>query len=418
MSTLPTYDIAVIGGGAAGLAAAITTARTGASTIIIEKDVACGLPILATGNGRCNLSNVHLGPTHYRHPEIARTIMGEHPEDELNTFFESVGIELTTEDDRLYPKSKRAESVRDALVGTAARAGVKAMLGSRVIAAEFSAVHWQLTVETPEQPLPVTQPSDKTDLRHRRKTLSAAPLRHQVVTAKRCILAVGGKSEETAQIFNLDHLPEQPVLCPLAGNLELSVQALKELDGLRVDAGLTLLHSGSPVWEEFGEVLFRSYGISGIAAFNMSRRTYPGDIVELNLFSDMSEEALLTKFKRRQELLAPITPANPHWYDGLFAPQLARFVASAYSGDLAALVHLVQHLYFQVSELTELKSAQVRQGGIPFDVVDLETLEVKPKQHLYVCGEALDMDADCGGFNLAWAWTSGIRAGMAATTPR
>ncbi len=414
MGTSTTYDIAVIGGGAAGLAAAITAARTGASTLIIEKDVACGLPILATGNGRCNLSNAHLDSIHYRHPEIARTVMGEHPEDGLSAFFESIGIELTAENDRLYPRSKRAESVRDALVGAANRADVKAMLGSHVIAAEFSATHWRLTVETPKQPLPATQPPDKTDLRRRRKALSAAPLQHQVVTAKRCILAVGGKSEETAQIFNLNHLPEQPVLCPLAGGLELSEQALKELDGLRIDAGLTLLHNNSPVWEEFGEALFRSYGISGIAAFNMSRRAYPGDIIELNLFADMSEEALLTKLKKRQELLAPITPANPHWFDGLFAPQLARLIAPTYHGNLTALAHLVQHLHFQVSEPTELKSAQVRQGGIPFDAVDLETLEVKSKQHLYVCGEALDMDADCGGFNLAWAWTSGICAGMAA----
>ena len=111
-----TYDVIVIGGGASGLAAAIASARAGAKTAILELDVACGLPILATGNGRCNLSNIRLRPARYRHPVIARAVMGERAEEALGAWFASLGIWTTNEGGRLYPSSKRAESVRDALL--------------------------------------------------------------------------------------------------------------------------------------------------------------------------------------------------------------------------------------------------------------------------------------------------------------
>ena len=119
-----TYDVIVIGGGASGLAAALTSARAGARTAIVECDVDCGLPILATGNGRCNLSNERLRPARYRHPVIARAVLGEHPEETLAAWFDSIGIWTTSDEGRLYPMSKRAESVRDALLAACERADV------------------------------------------------------------------------------------------------------------------------------------------------------------------------------------------------------------------------------------------------------------------------------------------------------
>ena len=86
------YDVIVIGGGASGLAAALSAARAGARTAVVERDVACGLPILSTGNGRCNLSNTLLHPGHYRHPEVARTVMGATPEEDLAAWFHSIGL--------------------------------------------------------------------------------------------------------------------------------------------------------------------------------------------------------------------------------------------------------------------------------------------------------------------------------------
>lgn len=415
LSTSSAYDIAVIGGGASGLAAAISAARAGANVLVVECDVACGLPILATGNGRCNLSNTNLEPSRYRHPDVMRAVMGEHPEGDLQRFFESVGIDTVAEDDRLYPRSKRAESVRDALLGAAGRAGVHMLLGTRLTDVHPEKDTWVLTVESPAKPQSTMSPADKTELRRRRKALVGAPVKSQAVSARRCIIATGGGSEAMTDLFDLAHLPERPVLCPIAGTLELAPRALQELDGLRIDAELTLRRDGQQIWRESGEVLFRSYGISGIAAFNMSRRIEHGDVIEMNLFGPRASETdARAKLQKRSEILAPLSPTEPQWFDGLLAPALGKLVAAASKGDIKTVAHLLTHLRFAVDGTTEQKSAQVHQGGIPFERVNLETLELDQASHVHACGEALDMDADCGGFNLAWAWLSGLKAGAAA----
>ena len=146
------YDVAIIGGGASGLAAAVSAARAGRSVVIIERDVELGLPILATGNGRCNISNMLLDPTRYRHPEIARAVMGHHPEAELDTFFSSCGIWVTEEDGRLYPYSKRAESVRSALFNAAGSLEIYNETAAHVEDASFHEADscWHLTVSVPQ----------------------------------------------------------------------------------------------------------------------------------------------------------------------------------------------------------------------------------------------------------------------------
>lgn len=205
------------------------------------------------------------------------------------------------------------------------------------------------------------------------------------------------------------------MLCPIAGTLELNSGSLKALDGLRVDARLSLVHQNKTLWSEQGEVLFRSYGISGIAAFDLSRRVERGDLIEIDLFDDIaSDVALAQRLSERMRVMAPLAPSDPRWYDGLLAPQLARGIARAWSGSIDALAHLCKHLPFQVEGLTEERVAQVMQGGIPFYEIDPVTFEAKRTAGVHICGEALDMDADCGGYNLAWAWISGMHAGVAS----
>ncbi len=415
METASFYDLVVIGGGASGLSAALAAARKHKSVLVIERDVACGLKILATGNGRCNLSNEHLDPKRYRHQDIVRTVMGEHPEAELASYFDSLGIETVCEDGRLYPRTKRAESVRDALLGAATRSGIDFLLGSTLVRAHNESGAWKLVVKTPRRRLEPSSPADKTELRRRRKALASASMVERTVSCSRCIIAVGGASEQISKIFDLQHVDEHPVLCPIAGALSLHDTALKALDGLRVDARLTLLRQNGFIWSEQGEVLFRAYGISGIAAFDLSRRAERGDLIEIDLFDDIaSDAALAQRLSERMHVMAPLAPSDPHWYDGLLALQLAREIARTWSGNIDALAHLCKHLPFQVEGLTEERVAQVTQGGIPFYEIDPVTLEAKRAAGVHICGEALDMDADCGGHNLAWAWISGIRAGTAA----
>ena len=422
-------DVAVIGGGASGLAAAIAAARAGARACVLERDVEAGLPILATGNGRCNVSNAHLDPERYRHPEVARTVMGERPEREIEAFFNSMGLIMAEESEgRLYPLTRRAESVRYVLLAACEREGVEVVTCAEVSGAQRNPENraWRLAVDLPSRPLPRKEEDDgKAALRRARKALAAAERVRHPLDARAVVIAPGGASESLCELFAVPHLAEEPLLCPLACLLgpELAdatgVEALpQDLDGLRAEAALRLSRGGAPIASEQGELLFRPYGISGIAAFDLSRRAAAGDVLEIDFFPTLDREGLLRMLQARTQAIGPFT-GGPRWFDGMLARPLGRLLARAVrasANPLESASGLLHALPLRVTGTAEVRQAQVRRGGIPFDAVELPGLAVTPQRTpaLFACGEALDMDADCGGFNLAWAWLSGIRAGRAA----
>lgn len=421
MTDRPAYDVAIIGGGASGLAAAVSAGRSGERVVLIERDVACGLPILATGNGRCNLSNMHLDPARYRHPDVARTVMRQSPETELCAFFDSIGLMTCAVGDRMYPFSKRADSVRDALLLAAEPLCAETVCCAQLERATFYGNAWHLEVLEPEGPLRphIKHAADfRAVVRARRRELARAPMRTRELRARRVIIACGGSSERISGLFGIPHLEEEPVLCPVACTVPGAPRALAELDGLRVDGRLSCLRAGKVIWSETGEVLFRAFGISGIVAFDLSRIVQAGDMVELDLFPSRSEPELVELFQRRTEAMGDPARAGSSWFAGMLASGLGTHIVSlaertGQGCTCSVYAHLAKHLPFAASGTTEHASAQVRRGGIPFDAVDLPTLAIRADiaPALYACGEALDMDADCGGFNLAWAWLSGLRAG-------
>ena len=418
------YDIAIIGGGASGLAAAIASTRAGARVLVIERDVKAGLPLLATGNGRCNLSNENLGSAHYLHPSIASRVMGSAPERDIADFFASLGLITTSIDGRLYPITRRAESVRDVLLDAGTREGVDMECACTPTAAQYdeAARVWSLECQRPARPLKAKAGADaKVSLRNLRRALRDTEMTSVAFQARAVIIAVGGKSSSVTDIFSLSHLSASPVLCPLAATpydiagSPLGNGALKALDGQRIHATLSLPDCG---WMETGEVLFRPYGISGIVAFNASRRTHAGDILEMDLLPELSSVALHSELERRTSMRGALSPHDLGWFDGLLTRPVASFVTAVAQNPagLRQLERAIKHAPFAVVGTADEQSAQVHRGGIPFDAVDLAALGINLPQtpQLFACGEALDMDADCGGFNLAWAWLSGIRAGKAA----
>ena len=418
------YDIAIIGGGASGLAAAIASTRAGARVLVIESDVKAGLPLLATGNGRCNLSNEELSPAHYLHPNIVSRVMGPTPERDIADFFASLGLIMTSIDGRLYPITRRAESVRDVLLDACAREGVDMECACTPAAARYDeAAHvWSLECQRPARPLKAKAGADaKANLRNLRRAQRDAEMTPVTFQARAVIIAAGGKSFSIADIFSLPRLSTSPVLCPLAATPHdiagspLSNGALKALDGQRIHATLSLPDCG---WMETGEVLFRPYGISGIVAFNASRRVHAGDILEMDLLPELPRATLHTELERRASAHGVPSAHDPNWFDGLLTRPVASFVTAVAKNpaSIENIEHAIKHASFVVSGTADEQSAQVHRGGIPFDAVDLDALgiDLPSTPQLFVCGEALDMDADCGGFNLAWAWLSGIRAGKAA----
>ena len=433
------FDVVVIGGGASGLAAARAAARAGADACVLERDVEVGLSILATGNGRCNLSNARLDPARYRHPEAARAVMGDEPEAELERFFGSLGIMTASEDGRLYPRSKRAESVRDALRFAPESGVVTIQTSADVTGAEFDSASdtWSLAVCVPRRNLTahLRKPA-KSRLRALRREAESAPRKTVAIRARRVVVACGGASSSMADMLGIEHVPERPVLCPVACTIELphrdgekdrreaaedSDVLLDLLDGTRVEGELGLFRDDERIWSERGEVLFRTYGLSGIAAFDLSRRAEPGDAICLDLFCDYGPDELERIFGERERAIGSLSCEGLRWFHGMLAPAVARLVLAAAGGvcDPHVIAQAAKRVPFRFIGTTEERSAQVRRGGIPFSAVELPSLSVRAhaasgRSGLFACGEALDMDADCGGFNLAWAWLSGIRAGTAA----
>lgn len=405
------YDVIVIGGGASGLSAALAAARAGARTAVVERDVECGLPILATGNGRCNLSNADLSVEHYRHPSYARAVFGSAPESNVEKLFSSVGLLTVDQNGWIFPRSKRAESVRSMLLQACDEAGVKTMCCASVEAIQRKNRAWHLRVSAPQQA--VRRRNGENDRKLRRRA-QEVPRRELELSSPAIVVATGGKASTWAQTLDLPIEPESPVLCPIA----CASPMLNGLEGTRIDCEATLVRQGSVTWHETGEAQFRSFGLSGIMAFNLSRRVAAGDTIRLNFTPEIDEQTLAELLVKR---FGPNGGHGSSWLDGVLPPALGRALieyARSRPSHGKSLVqdvaHLCTHCDLQATGLADTDRAQVTRGGLSLTSFDPVTLEARNRPGIFAAGEVLDQDADCGGYNLAWAWLTGMRAGASA----
>lgn len=376
-------DVVVVGGGASGLVAAITAAEAGARTCVLEQDLECGRKILATGNGRCNFASEDLNPTRYRNGAFVAKVAGAQWLEEILGFFGASGLAWASEEGRLYPLSRQAASVRSVLLARARRAGVTLAPARKVTSMAPAAGGWKVSFSP-------AAPGEK-----------GAPQAGDV-TARAVVMAAGGGSE-LARGLGLPTVAEGPVLCALACKPENNSLELAFVDGRRVHAHVRLLRGGRELWAEDGEALFRPWGLSGICVFDLSRRAEAGDAISLDLTCGMTDAQLETA-------------AATGTADGMLDPQVAAALGAGSGNPASALAALRQarDLRFLVIDRAETERAQVTRGGLDVTGFFPETLECATLPGLFACGEALDVDADCGGFNLAWAWRSGQVAGTSA----
>lgn len=367
-------DVCVIGGGASGLAAAISAAEAGADACILEDALECGRTILATGNGRCNFTATDLAPAVYNHPGFVEMSVGQDMANDVFAFFLASGMAWTSDETRCYPLSRQAASVRDVLLARAKRAGVKLLCGRAATGLEPSAHGWKVSFE--------------------------GPAGEGSIRAFSAILAGGGHLAETL-VPQLPRIAPEPMLCPLA----LSGMPLETLDGRRAHGMATLLRGGKKIAAEAGEFLFRPYGISGIAVFNLSRLADPGDALVLDLAPGyaVSQLARLIRLAGTAE--------------GVSDPRIAALLEKRLDHDPGRIAQALKALTFTVEGRTDTGHAQITRGGLDIACFG-PSLEADPAlagaHHLYACGEALDIDGPCGGYNLGWAWTSGMKAGEEA----
>lgn len=418
-------DVLVVGAGASGLLAAITAAEAGSSVVALDARTFAGRPILATGNGRCNFCNTNLTPDHYNHPEFAAAVMGEPNEalDRVLDFFRSCGLAWAKEDGRLYPLSRQAASVRNVLESRARRAGVTFACAREALdVAETSAAAPVGPVASapaasaapagPAASVPATR--WRVTYRERWQTGPDGPFESdsgctRTLEARALVIATGGGAP-LASSLKLPLVPFSPVLCSIAA-VAPAPQLLERINGRRVRCLATLARAGRVVLREAGEVLFRPYGLSGIVCFNISRVCQPGDTVELDLAPEVDAWEV--------DHLVAGRPGDWHALDGILDPAIARQLLDLAGGPNSdgvawRVAPLVKGLPFRVTGLADTDNAQVTRGGIDLSAIATHTLGIYGHEGLFACGEALDVDGACGGFNLAWAWLSGMRAGQSA----
>ena len=363
-------SVAVIGGGAGGLCAAIAAAENGAGVTIIERNNRVGKKLLKTGNGRCNLSHEGVTPEDYNHPDFVSEVLTEWDNAALLGFFRSLGLYTVRDaEGRCYPLSDTASSVLDVLRLRCAALGVEERCSTEVRSLGQRRGRWVLRF---------TEGGE--------------------AEFDRVIVSTGGGTQLLKELGH-SMIPFSPVLCPLKTELA----PIRGLSGLRQRCRVTLWRNGRAVYSESGEVLFRDYGLSGIVVLNLSRLARKGDVLSLNLLPDWDEEqvkAMLSERKGR----------GSETFTGVFHRRIGEALLR-YASEGIPLFTAVTDLRLTVEGCADAANAQVTRGGAAVDEFDRATMESRLHKGLYCIGEALDIDGKCGGYNLHWAFASGLTAG-------
>lgn len=396
----------IAGGGASGLAAALTAAGAGARVLVLERMDRVGKKILATGNGRCNLTNLEIDAARYhsRNRAALSSILARMPAQNTIGFFGELGLLCSApEDGKIYPYCFQASMVLDCLLAAMRRRGVSTALNFDVTAVE---------------------PQDGGFI------VKGADGRH--VAARRVILAGGGmaapKLGGTGALYqaarSLGHsvTPLYPCLVPIkcknafAGGLK----------GIRVRARAALICGARSVGAQTGELLFTDYGLSGIPAMQLSCLLWkPGAPYEIHVdfFPDWEPARLAAFLDARRDACETLE----EWLLGTIPKRvgyavmksaglapLSRPTAGLDAAQTAALVRALKAWTFEVTGPLSWEQAQTTGGGVPLSEIDPDTCMSRRQKGLFLTGELLDATGDCGGFNLHWAWNTGILAGRAA----
>ncbi len=396
--------IGIIGAGASGMAAALAAAQKGHQVILMERQARVGRKLAATGNGRCNLSNLRAKQDSYHgeDPGFAAGALIRHDVADTLRWFRELGLLTVAEDSgRVYPYSDQANYVVDVLRFALELPNISLKLGFEVQKVKKTAEGF--LVESREEP----------------------------VECDRLIVACGGLagtklggSMAGYQILrSLGHKCTK--LRPTLVQLKSDWSGCGSLKGVRANCRAVIVHEGSVFAESTGELQFTEYGLSGPVIFEISRDVCQGKgnwVCRLDLLPDHSLPELTELLLQRRRTGLPVSEL----LTGILHNRLGRVVVqeagiAAYvpiaqleDAEITHVTRVAKCLEIPLTEPMGMDAAQVTAGGIRTAEFDPETMESRLVPGLFACGEVLDIDGDCGGYNLQWAWSSGRLAGESA----
>lgn len=400
------HEFIIVGAGASGIIAAINAKNFGIDVALIETNNRIGKKILTTGNGRCNIcnENITLNRYHSENPDFFKTILESFSiKDTLNLFTE-LGLPLITlEEGKMYPMSLQASSVLDIL---------KEALEEREI--------------------PVYLETKVLDVKHKDDSFVLNTSTDEVYNCRRLLLCCGGKSAPKTGsdgsgydlAKKLGHKIIKPI--PALVQLKLNYKKLKALSGVKFNGTAEILVNNSVVNKDFGEILFTDYGISGPPILQLSRTASKSLIkgekpyIRVDMMDTMSLDELKEFLENHWGVFGYRSVYNS--FIGVINKKIIPIILRESGIDnihkpcweltwneKSNIYKLLKSWEFEITDTNGFNNAQVTAGGIDTSEIKSQTLESKKAKNLYFAGEILDVDGDCGGFNLQWAWASGFK---------
>ena len=402
-------NVIVIGGGASGLVSAIYTAKSGNQVTILEKNKTLGKKILITGNGKCNYWNEDQSITHYysNNIEILRSILTDKNKQEILNFFNSLGIIPKIRDGYYYPYSNQATSIQTALIKEAELQGVEIISETEVLNVK------------------------------KENNIFKINTNNGTFESKKVILSTGSKAcpktgsdglgYKIASSFGHSIIEPLPALVQLKANASF----LKEWHGIRSDVRVFLIENNQHIATQVGEIQLTDYGVSGICIFCLSGKASRGlsqnkkEQIAINFlypFDINTKEEFVNWMNTRNKIIQNRSISD--LLDGLLNYKLINLILKLSHIKRESSWHTLslQEKYLLGTNLTNFildiigtnsfEQAQTCTGGIPLTEINPHTMESTKEEGLYITGELLDVDGECGGYNLTNAWITGYLAGI------
>ena len=382
--------IGIIGGGASGLVAAINAVSEDNEVIILERNEECGKKILATGNGRCNYWNTDQDLNHYESSTnyLIKELINEKTEKEVLDFFDKLGIIPKIKNGYYYPISNQAVSIRNALIEECIDSFVK--------------IHANYLVKSIE-------------LKNNKFIINNDEVFDKIIISTGSFASP--KTGSDGMGYNFLRQLGHTIIKPLPSLVQLNTKYypfLKEWKGIRSDVEVTLLEDGKEIKKQTGEIQLTDYGISGICVFNLSNEVSRGlynnkkEEVLINFLPELTEEQLIDLLSSKRNIRRVLT--------GILNNKLIEIVLNLNNlkkldkyNDLSEekkkeFLDTLLRFKVEIESTKSFNESQVSSGGVSLEEINLNTMESKLVNNLYITGELLDITGECGGYNLGIAW--------------